>query len=120
MMSGDSVQIVFRGIGHSDALEARIRGKAKKLAQLFPFLVGCRVVAEVPCRRNGNNSQFVVRLDVAVPGSEIVVNREDHEDICIALREAFRAARRQLKGCNSRQRAAGGAAAAMERSGAGS
>jgi ribosome-associated translation inhibitor RaiA len=112
-MSTDSIQILFRGMAHSEPLEARIRGKARKLAQLFPFLTGCRVVAEVPCRREGNNGQFVVRLDVAVPGGEIVVNREDHEDIRIALREAFRAARRQLKECNGRQRAAGGASAAM-------
>jgi ribosome-associated translation inhibitor RaiA len=114
MMSGESVQIVFRGMPHSDALEARIRGKARKLAQFFPFLIGCRVVAEVPYRGHGNSSQFVVRLDVAVPGGEIVVNREDHEDIRIALREAFRAARRQLKGCNGRQRAREGASATME------
>ena len=113
-MSGDSVQIVFRGMPHSEALEARVRNKARKLAQLFPFLMGCRVVAEVPYRRHGNSSQFVVRLDVAVPGGEIVVNREDHEDICIALREAFRAARRQLKGGSGRQRAGAGASASME------
>lgn len=114
MMIGDSVQITLRGISHSDALEARIREKVRKLAQLFPFLTGCRVIAEVPHRHHSQGNQFVVRLDIAMPGSEIVVNRDHHEDVYVALREAFRAARRQLTGHNGRQREAGGASAAME------
>lgn len=114
MTGGDSVEITLRGIPHTSALETRIRHKVKKLAQLFPFLTGCRVIAEMPQPRHGHVSQFLVRLDIALPGSEIVVNREDHEDVYVALREAFRAARRQLSGHNGRQRAPGGAPGAME------
>ena len=115
MTIADSVQITLRGISHSDALEARIKQKAKKLAQLFPFLIGCRVIAEVPHQHHNHGNQFVVRLDIAIPGSEIVVNRDHHEDVYIALREAFRAARRQLTGHSGRQRPTGSATAAMER-----
>ena len=107
MTSADTVQITLRGISHSDALEARIRQKVRKLAELFPSLIGCRVVAEVPFQRHHHASQFLVRLDIAMPGSEIVVNRDHHEDVYVALREAFRAARRQLNGCYDRGPATG-------------
>ena len=103
MTIGDTVQITLRGIAHTDALEARIRSKFGKLARLFPSLKSCRVVAEVPHQRQSQGNQFVVRLDIAMPGSEIVVNRDHHEDIYVALREAFRAARRQLNGHNGRR-----------------
>jgi len=102
MTIADSVQITLRGISHSDALETRIREKVRKLTEIFPSLKGCRVVAEMPHQRHGHGNQFVVRLDISMPGSEIVVNRDHHEDVYVALREAFRAARRQLNGCHGR------------------
>jgi cold shock CspA family protein len=39
-----------------------------------------------------------------VPGSEIVVNRDQHEDVYVALRDAFDAARRQLEDYGRRLR----------------
>ena len=107
MTTFDPVQITLRGISHSEALEARIRQKVRKLADLFPSLIGCRVVAEVPHQRHHHGNQFLVRLDITMPGSEIVVNRDHHEDVYVALREAFRAARRQLNGCYDRRPVAG-------------
>jgi len=110
MTIADSVEITLRGISHSDALEARIRDKVRKLTAIFPSLIGCRVVAEVPHQRHNHGNQFVVRLDITMPGSEIVVNRDHHEDVYIALREAFRAARRQLNGCHGHHASAAGKA----------
>lgn len=96
MNVGEATRITLRGVPHSDALEARIRQKVRKLEQLYPGLLGCRVVAEIPHRHQSRRNQFIVRLDIAVPGGELVVNRDHHEDVYVALREAFRAARRQL------------------------
>jgi len=45
-----------------------------------------------------------VRIDIKVPGSEIVVNRDKHEDIYVALRDAFDAAKRQVEEFGRRQR----------------
>ena len=112
MSPADTAEITLRGISQSDALESKIRTKVKKLAQIFPSLIGCRVVAEVPHHRHQQGNQFVVRLDITLPGREVIVNRDHHEDIYVALREAFRAARRQLNGHN------GSHTAAMGRSGA--
>jgi cold shock CspA family protein len=39
----------------------------------------------------------VVRIDLKVPGGEIVVNHDHHQDVYVALRDAFAAARRRLE-----------------------
>ena len=103
MSIADTAEITLRGMSQSHALETKIRDKVGKLSKLFPALTGCRVVAEVPHHRHQQGNQFMVRLDITLPGREVIVNRDHHEDIYVALREAFRAARRQLNGHNGRQ-----------------
>lgn len=96
MMQTD-LQITVRDMEHSPALEERIRDKVKKLEQVYPRIMGCRVVLEAPHRHKQQGKQFIVRLDVTVPGKIIVVNHDHHEDAYVALRDAFNAARRQLE-----------------------
>jgi ribosomal subunit interface protein len=96
MMQSD-LQITIRDMEHSPALEERIRDKVKKLEQVYPRIMGCRVVLEAPHRHKQQGKHFIVRLDVTVPGKEIVVNHDHHEDAYVALRDAFNAARRQLE-----------------------
>lgn len=91
------LQITIRGIEHSDALEKHIREKAGKLDEFFDRIMSCRVVVEVPHKHHQQGKQFTVRIDIGVPGSEIVVNRDHGEDVYVALRDAFDAARRQLE-----------------------
>ncbi len=91
------LQITIRGIEHSDALETHIREKAEKLDEFFDRIMSCRVVVEVPHKHQHQGKQFNVRLDIGVPGSEIVVNRDHAEDVYVALRDAFDAAKRQLE-----------------------
>jgi ribosomal subunit interface protein len=91
------LQITIRGIEHSDALETHIRDKAEKLDEFFDRIMSCRVVVEVPHKHHNQGKQFNVRIDVGVPGSEIVVNRDHAEDVYVALRDAFDAAKRQLE-----------------------
>ena len=91
------LQITIRGIEHSDALETHIREKADKLDEFFDRIMSCRVVVEVPHKHHHQGKQFTVRIDIGVPGSEIVVNRDHAEDVYVALRDAFDAAKRQLE-----------------------
>jgi len=74
-----------------------IRGKVEKLEEFFKHITSCRVVVEVPHKHHHQGKQFNVRIDIGVPGSEIVVNRDHAEDIYVALRDAFDAAKRQLE-----------------------
>jgi hypothetical protein len=53
-----------------------------------------------------------VRIDLTVPGAELVVSRDPeldhgHEDVYVAIRDAFDAARRQLADTSSERRPAG-------------
>jgi ribosomal subunit interface protein len=91
------LQITIRGFEHSDALEQHIRDKAGKLDEFFDRIVSCRVVVEVPHKHHQQGKQFNVRIDIGVPGSEIVVNHDHAEDVYVALRDGFDAAKRQLE-----------------------
>ena len=91
------LQITVRDVQHSDALEARIREKAAKLEQFHPRIMSCRVTVEEAHKHRNQGRHFQVRLDVRVPGREIVANRDHAEDPYVALREAFDAAKRQLE-----------------------
>jgi len=91
------LQITIRDIEQSEALEMRIRDKAKKLDEFFNHIVSCRVVVEMPHKHQQQGKQFSVRIDIGVAGGEIVVNRDHAEDVYVALRDAFDAAKRQVQ-----------------------
>ncbi|MBI5436165.1 MAG: ribosome-associated translation inhibitor RaiA [Nitrosomonadales bacterium] len=91
------LQITIRDVDHSEALETHIRDKAKKLDEFFDHIMSCRVVVEVPHKHHHQGKQFNVRIDIGVPGSEIVVSRDHAEDVYVALRDAFDAAKRRLE-----------------------
>lgn len=98
------LQITTRDVPHSEALESHIRQKAEKLETFYPHIVGCRVVVDVPHKHKQQGRAFNVRIDITVPGSELVVNHDANEDVYVALRDAFNAARRQLEDYGRRQR----------------
>lgn len=91
------LQITFHGLARSAALEARIREKAAKLEEFHPAITSCRVTVEELGRRQQQGRQFNVRIDLHVPGHEIVANRDHDEDVYVALRDAFEAATRLLE-----------------------
>ena len=96
------IQISFRDFPHSNAVEAKIREKVKKLEQYTDQIISCRVVVEAPHRQHHKGKLYHVRVDLSLPGDEIVVARDpkdnhEHEDVYIAIRDAFEAVRRQLK-----------------------
>ncbi len=92
-----ALQITVRDMEHSEALDQHIREKVAKLERIYARLMGCRVVAERKDRHKQQGSQFSVRVDLTLPGKEIVVTRQHAEDAYVALRDAFDAAKRQLE-----------------------
>lgn len=100
------LQITFHGVDHSDAVEERVRMKVGKLEQIFDRITSCRVVIEAHHRNTSNlhhkGEPFHIRVTLTVPGDELVVARDPkdahvHEDMGVALRDAFQAMERQLK-----------------------
>jgi ribosome-associated translation inhibitor RaiA len=96
------LQITFRHMDPSAALEARIRQRTAELEQFCDRITACRVVVERMNRRHQQGNLFEVHVDLTVPGREIAVGRERgdnhaHEDAHVAVRDAFDAARRALE-----------------------
>lgn len=96
------LEISFRNMDPSPAVEARIREKAAKLERFHDRIIGCTVVVEAPHRSQHKGKLYSVRLDISVPGKDIVVDRAKpvdhaHEDVYVAVRDAFSAATRRLE-----------------------
>ncbi len=95
------VEVVFLGMQPSEFVEERIRQKVEALKRYYDRILGCRVVLELPHRHQRSGKLFHVKIILRVPGREIVVNREPtenqaNEDPYIAVKNAFKAAKRQL------------------------
>jgi cold shock CspA family protein/ribosome-associated translation inhibitor RaiA len=97
------LHISFEHIGHSDPIEARVREEAKKLEQFHGRITAARVVIGRPQHRHHKGDTYRVRIHLTVPGAaDIVINRDPdvtgaHEDAYVTIRDAFKAARRQLQ-----------------------
>ena len=103
------LQITIRDIPPSEALEADIREKAEKLDQFYDRIMSCRVVVEAPHGHHHKGQLYHVSIDLTVPGDELVVNRSPsehhaHENVYVAVRDAFNAARRKLQNFARKQR----------------
>lgn len=98
------LQTTFRGIPQSAELDAHIREKAEKLTSFYERIMSCHVTVEVPHKHHHQGKEFNVRIDISVPGNEIVVNHDHSEDPYVALRDAFDAAKRQLEDYARKQR----------------
>jgi len=97
------LQIAFDGIQHSDAVEARIREEVDKLERFSGRIVSASVVVARPQHRHHKGDVFHIGIRLVVPDApEIAVSREPaaggaHEDVYVTIRDAFKAARRQLQ-----------------------
>jgi ribosomal subunit interface protein len=97
------LQITFESIGHSDAIEARVREEAEKLEQFYDRITSMRVIVARPQHRHHKGDIFQIRIHLTAPGAgDIAVSREPaatgaHEDVYVTIRDAFKAARRQLQ-----------------------
>ena len=96
------LQITFQDVPPSDAVEAKIREAAAKLDQFSTEIMSCRAVVSTPQRRQQKGKHYHVRLEVSVPGKELVVNREPgdreaHSDIYVSIRDAFNVMQRLLR-----------------------
>ena len=104
-----ALQISYRDFPKSEALDAVIREKAAKLDQYYEKIMACRIVVEQPHHHHRQGNLFHIRIDLTVPGKEIVVKRDPpkhhaHEDPYVTVNDAFDAMRRQLQDFARRQR----------------
>lgn len=116
------VQLTLRHVERTPELEQYLERRIASLARVFPRLERCHVTVEVPHRHHVRGQRYHVRLDLTVPGADVVVVRDpasrterrdtdiepaatkaaevadvEHKALMVALRDAFDAARRRLK-----------------------
>jgi cold shock CspA family protein/ribosome-associated translation inhibitor RaiA len=97
-----NLQILFRNMDASPSAEAQVRRRAAELEEFSDRISTCRVILETAHRHHRRGKLYQVSIDIAVPGKHVVANRNPgddhaHEDIHVAIRDAFDAARRQLQ-----------------------
>lgn len=105
----NQVQVSFHHVPPSDAVDQLIREKAAWLERFFPKIMSCRVTLEAARQGHGKGNVYQVRVDVTVPGAEIVAGRDPagrnpHEDAYTAVRDAFDTMRRLLQDHARKQR----------------
>ncbi len=98
------LQITFRNMKPSAALETRIRELLERRLERFSNqIISCQVVVAAPHHHHHRQGAlFDFQVDIAVPGRDIVIGHSHtknpaHSNPYVALRDAFRAARRQLQ-----------------------
>jgi cold shock CspA family protein len=121
--------ITFRSFEPTPELEADIRHHIEALETYYRPIMHCRVLVELAQRHHENGNRYHVRIDLTVPGGEIVVAHEaslhsgaqdigasqstkqdepdpERKHAHVAVREAFDVVRRRLQDYARRQRGA--------------
>lgn len=121
------VRITFRNMPASPALEHEVRSRAAWLETFYPGIIASRVTLEIPHRHRERGRPVQVRIEVSVPGEDIVVSHVPtlhaagrqtgaevlhkqldvegpRRDAVVAIHEAFDTARRRLEDFARRQR----------------
>lgn len=99
------VQITFRDIPPSEAVEAKINKRVERLQRFADRATSLHVIVAAPHARpqgvshKGQIYQFT--LELHMPKGDIVVHQDDnpnhaHEDVYVAMRDAFAALERRV------------------------
>lgn len=96
------VQIEFDGLPPSDEVTEKIWSHIEHLEKLFPKIIDARVVVIQSHHHHQKGNLFKVRIEMNVPQKRLVVARDPqgnhaHEDVYVALRDAFQAMQRMLQ-----------------------
>ena len=92
------LQITARDFALTEAIESLIRKRAGALEGYFEHLTGCHVILEAPAvHHHRKGGPFNVRIVLDVPRTQLTINHKHGEDLSIAVRDAFSAAKRRLE-----------------------
>ena len=104
-----NTQVFFRGIDHSQAVEDAVHKRAAKLERYSDQIQSLRVTLESPHNNHQKGRVYHVGVEALIPSHDIVVARDQHdkhshEDIYVAVRDAFNALERRLKAVYGKKR----------------
>jgi len=95
-------QIIFKGMDPTEAARVEVRAWLDRLGALTTPMIGGQVVIEAVDEGRREDRRYHVRMELTMPEGVVSVGPEHpsngaHEDLYVAIRNAFRAARRQLE-----------------------
>jgi len=98
----EPLRIAFRNMEPPIGAEEEVRERAAELERFFDRIIACNVVVEAHHHHHRQGNLYHIRIELVVPEREIVVRREPsehhaHEDLHVAIRDAFDAAQRQIQ-----------------------
>ena len=95
------LELSFRHLKRSDFIEDKIKERCKRLESLSGEITYCHVVVSAPHHHQNKGNHYEVNVELRVPGTELAVTKntgvsDAHEDLYVAIRDAFEAVERQL------------------------
>ena len=90
------VNIDSRNFELTDSIRAEIEKKVPGLEEVFPQILSCHISLNVPHRHHHKGMKYSVRIDIILPGEEIIVRRDAAEDLYVALHDACDVAKEQI------------------------
>jgi ribosome-associated translation inhibitor RaiA len=96
-----TTHVHYRGLSAVPGVDAYVQRCVARLERSFDRIHGCAVTIELPHRHQQHGRRFHATIVIEVPGRTLTVSHDPgvdgaHADVHVALRDAFRAARRQL------------------------
>ena len=103
-------QVLFHNIDQTSALSQAVQKRIDKLARYCDQILSGRVVLDAPHNHHHKGKVYAVAIEIHVSSKKIIVNQGQHnnhahEDLYIAIRDAFNAAERKLKAMDKKNRA---------------
>lgn len=96
------LEITFKGLDRSAVIERKITEKAAKLEKVFDRMTHCRVVVAAPNKHAHKGKTYEIKIDIGIPDhAPLILTHEAsvghaQEDLQVAVRDAFDAAKRRL------------------------
>ena len=105
----NNFQIVFHNIDQSTSVSDAVNKRVSKLQRFCDRIIAGRVVLDSPHNNLHKGKIYSVGLEIHTQYKEVRVNQDQHdnpahENLYVAIRDAFNAAERQLKAIDKKHR----------------
>lgn len=106
------LEIVFRNITDSRALESFINQESERLEKFFHRIISSRIMVEKLQKAALPSGLYKIRIDINIPKRHAIIIKKEakiiasYEKLCILIKAAFKAAIRELEKIKERELAA--------------
>lgn len=96
------LKIQYLGFAESNAVSAAVWDYVVNLEKFYSQIMSCHVIISNPPRKHQKGGIYHVKIRMHMAGADIIIDKEPganhaHEDVYVALRDAFDAAKRKVE-----------------------